>query len=49
MSEENRTIKMNKFGGKTYVFNKDLMKDLKSFFEKEIADRFPKAKILYWT
>ena len=47
--EENRAIKRNKFGGQKYVFVKELMIRLKMFFEKEIASRFPKAKILYWT
>ena len=48
-SETNRAIKRNKFGGHKYVFIKDLMAELKIFFEKEIGQRFPKAKILYWT
>jgi spore photoproduct lyase len=47
--EENRAIKRNKFGGHKYVFVKELMTQLKAFFEKEITHRFPKAKILYWT
>jgi len=49
MSEENRTIKRNKFGGMKYVYTKELMKALKAFFENEIKQRFPFAKILYWT
>ncbi len=49
MSEENRSIKRNKFGGVKYVYTKDTMLELRSFFEKEIAKRFPQAKILYWT
>lgn len=48
-SETNRAIKRNKFGGHKYVFVKDLMVQLKSFFEAEISRRFPAAKILYWT
>ncbi|RFZ85715.1 radical SAM protein [Mucilaginibacter terrenus] len=48
-SETNRAIKRNKFGGHKYVFVKELMKELKSFFEAEIARRFPNARILYWT
>jgi spore photoproduct lyase len=47
--EENRAIKRNKFGGQKYVFVKELMTQLKIFFEQEITRRFPKAKILYWT
>ncbi|MEJ7559636.1 MAG: spore photoproduct lyase family protein [Pedobacter sp.] len=47
--EENREIKRNKFGGQKYVFVKELMTQLKAFFEKEVSRRFPKAKVLYWT
>ena len=47
--EENRAIKRNKFGGHKYVYMKEIMTHLKTFFEKEIAKHFPKAKILYWT
>ena len=49
MSEENRSIKCNKFGGVKYVYTKDIMYELRSFFEEEIKRRFPQAKILYWT
>ncbi len=49
MSEENRTIKRNKFGGMKYVYTKEMMKALRTFFEKEIKQKFPFAKILYWT
>ncbi len=49
MSEENRSIKRNKFGGVKYVYTKDVMSELRSFFEHEIATRFSQAKILYWT
>lgn len=49
MSEESRTVKRNKFGGIKYVYTKETMKDLKTFFETEIRHRFPSAKILYWT
>ena len=48
-SEINRAVKRNKFGGHKYVYVKEMMKDLKAFFEREIALRFPKARILYWT
>ena len=49
MSEENRAMKRNKFGGVKYVYTKDVMQELRCFFESEIAKRFPQAKILYWT
>jgi spore photoproduct lyase len=49
MDEDERAVKRNKFGGLKYVYPKDVMGDLKAFFETEIALRFPKARILYWT
>lgn len=49
MDEEKRSVKRNKFGGTKYVYDADIMKKLRRFFENEIAQRFPKAKILYWT
>jgi spore photoproduct lyase len=49
MDEANRAIKRNKFGGIKYVYETNTMKTLRSFFETEIARRFPKARILYWT
>lgn len=49
MSEENRSKKINKFGGTKYVYSKELMKSLKTFFYSEIQKRLPGAEILYWT
>ncbi len=49
MSEADRAIKKNKFGGTKFVYQKDMMKSLKEFFEQQIRQRFPEAKILYWT
>ena len=49
MNEATRTIKRNKFGGVKYVYPKDVMKELKAFFEQQIKERFPQAKVLYWT
>ena len=49
LDEATRSVKRNKFGGTKYVYNSDTMKALRSFFEREIARRFPQAHILYWT
>lgn len=49
MSETDRTVKRNKFGGLKYVYTKDVMGELRTFFETEIAVRFPAARTLYWT
>ncbi len=49
LDEVGRVVKRNKFGGQKFVYSPDMMKQLRSFFEKGIGRRFPKAKILYWT
>ncbi len=49
LDESTRTVKRNKFGGVKYVYDKDTMTELRTFFETAIADRFPNAEILYWT
>lgn len=49
MDEEKRRLKRNKFGGFKYVYDANTMKIMKRFFEAEIQQRFPNAKILYWT
>jgi spore photoproduct lyase len=49
MDETQRAIKRNKFGGVKYVYPRETMRDLRGFFEREIAARFPQAEILYWT
>ncbi|WP_242059827.1 spore photoproduct lyase family protein [Oscillatoria sp. FACHB-1407] len=49
MDESTRSVKRNKFGGTKYVYDADTMKQLRRFFEQEIARRFPTAQILYWT
>lgn len=49
MDEATRTIKRNKFGGTKYVYDADMMKQLRCFFESEIARRFSSARVLYWT
>ncbi|WP_199269718.1 spore photoproduct lyase family protein [Mucilaginibacter lacusdianchii] len=49
MEESTRATKRNKFGGTKYVYNREQMQLLKSFFESEIKTRFPNAKVLYWT
>lgn len=49
LDESERAVKRNKFGGQKFVYHPDMMKQLRSFFEKQIAQRFPWADILYWT
>ncbi len=49
LSEEGRSEKRNKFGGVKYVYTAPTMRELKSWFHDAIAERFPSARILYWT
>lgn len=49
MNEETRTVKRNKFGGVKYVYQKEVMNELRNFIQQEISLRFPKARVLYWT
>jgi len=49
MDEEKRTVKHNKFGGTKYVYDADTMKTLRRFFDRQIQQRYPKARLLYWT
>lgn len=49
MDEANRSVKTNKFGGSKFVFTTAVMQEMKQFFYQQIGEKFPKAKILYWT
>ena len=49
MEPETRAAKRNKFGGIKHVYPPDAMREMRGWFEREIAARFPGASILYWT
>ena len=49
MDPDARTTKRTKFGSLKHVYDADLMKTLRRFFEDEIARVLPAARILYWT
>lgn len=49
MDEAARVVKRNKFGGMKYVYDAKTMRELRQFFERELAKRFPQGKVLYWT
>ena len=49
LREEARTQKRNKFGGFKYVYPKDPMRAMRTWFEAEIRRVLPIARILYWT
>lgn len=49
MDESTRTRKFAKYGSAKYVYPKDTMADLRSWFERELAETLPQARQLYWT
>jgi spore photoproduct lyase len=49
LSRKGRVEKRNKFGGVKYVYGRELMKEMRAWFEAEIERRMPHAKLLYWT
>ncbi|HEX8549129.1 MAG TPA: radical SAM protein [Cytophagaceae bacterium] len=46
---DTRAVKITKFGSKKYVYHKEVMVKMKSFFYQKAAEYFPNAKVLYWT
>jgi spore photoproduct lyase len=49
MDETTRAQKRNKFGGVKHVYPKDVMTELRGWFESALADRLPQCRVLYWT
>ena len=49
MREDARSEKRTKFGGFKYVYPKDSMREMRTFFEATIEELLPAARILYWT
>ena len=49
MDEDVRTQKRSKFGGVKYVYPRQTMAELRSWFTGELAARLPAAPLLYWT
>jgi spore photoproduct lyase len=49
MDEAARTRKFGKYGSAKYVYPKDVMAALRSWFEAELATTLPTARTLYWT
>jgi spore photoproduct lyase len=49
MDEERRTRKRAKFGGVKYVYPKQTMTEMRTWFTGELARRVPAARLLYWT
>jgi spore photoproduct lyase len=49
MDESARTRKFGKYGSAKYVYPKDTMAEMRSWFEAELAATLPGARTLYWT
>lgn len=49
MDESARTRKFGKYGSAKYVYPKETMAELRSWFENELATTLPGARTLYWT
>jgi spore photoproduct lyase len=49
MDESVRAKKTTKFGSLKYVYPAETMRELRAWFEREIPDRMPAARVLYWT
>jgi spore photoproduct lyase len=49
MDEEVRALKRTKFGGRKYVYPRDVMAELRGCLESELASTLPGARVLYWT
>lgn len=49
MDEQSRTQKRTKFGSVKWVYPKDVMGELRGWFDRELAARLPQCRVLYWT
>jgi spore photoproduct lyase len=49
MDEAARSRKHGRYGAVKYVYSKDVMSSLRTWFHRSIADRLPDCRILYWT
>ncbi|GGG19673.1 spore photoproduct lyase [Rhodococcoides trifolii] len=49
MDEDARTAKRNKFGGVKYVYPKDTMSEMRTWFVNELESVLPESQLLYWT
>jgi spore photoproduct lyase len=49
MDESIRSRKHGRYGAVKYVYSKDVMSSLRTWFAESIADRLPGCRILYWT
>jgi spore photoproduct lyase len=49
MNEDARARKTNKFNSVKYVYMPDVMREMRTFFNKAVTEHLPAARVLYWT
>ncbi len=49
MDEQVRVQKRTKFGSVKFVYPRDLMADMKAFFNRQVPQALPDGHLLYWT
>ena len=49
MDEERRTQKRGRFGAVKHVYPKDVMAELRSWFDDRLRTQLPQCRVLYWT
>ena len=49
MDESERSQKRSKFGGVKYVYPRETMTAMRTWFSEELERRLPAARLLYWT
>ncbi|MEO6503016.1 MAG: spore photoproduct lyase family protein [Jatrophihabitantaceae bacterium] len=49
MDPEQRSEKRSKFGGVKYVYPREVMTEMRRWFDTEVTRRLPQGRILYWT
>ena len=49
MREDERSRKLTKFGSVKYVFPAELMREMRQHLTRDLAERMPAARVLYWT
>ncbi|KAB1129512.1 radical SAM protein [Micromonospora sp. AMSO12t] len=49
MDESARSRRYGRFGAVKYVYPRDTMAELRTWFDRELAARLPACRVLYWT
>ena len=49
MDEASRAVKRGKFGTSKHVYPREVMTELRRWFEHQLAERLPSCRVLYWT